>query len=96
METIITDSENPRRKIILPPPATDGPCCFYCGGQLIWQHDESCEDLFAEYDGDHDATISIYQCAYCGRTYEIYDPLKSEREEDYKSYWHNGSDEAKS
>lgn len=44
-------------------------------------------DEFADYDGDTDAVVNYFHCMNCGRSYEIVDPNKEEKEVNYKAYW---------
>lgn len=62
--------------------------CFFCGNELIWNSDYNLSDLW-DADENDDGVASFYHCPVCGRHYEIYDPPKEERENEYKEYWEN-------
>ena len=61
--------------------------CIFCGGDLCWDSDEKENDMFVEYGDDDEAILSYYHCMKCGRSYEIADPTKEEKETEYKDYW---------
>ena len=62
--------------------------CFYCGTSLGWEDDANIADLL-DLDLDEYGTVSFFHCPNCGRSYEIYEPLREEKENDYKDYWGN-------
>lgn len=64
-----------------------GHKCYFCGGELIWDSDANAGDFLSEFDDDDDAVVQFYHCSKCGRSYEIVDPVKSERETTYLDYW---------
>ena len=61
--------------------------CPLCGGALQWDSDQNAADVCDGYDENDTAVISYYTCGKCGRSYEICDPPKKERENEYKDYW---------
>lgn len=62
--------------------------CLYCDGELSWDSTEMAEDVCGDdYVGDKEATIQHLTCQECGRTYEVCDPPKVERETMYNDYW---------
>ncbi len=65
----------------------EGIKCPLCGGTLIWGGDANACELSDMYDDDDEAISSNYTCQRCGRFFEIYDPPKEEREEQYREYW---------
>ena len=64
-----------------------GHKCYFCGGELIWGSDANARDFLSEFDDDDDAVVYFYHCSKYGRSYEIVDPVKSERETTYLDYW---------
>lgn len=65
---------------------TDAKCIF-CGGDLSWDgQEEACLKSF-NYGGDDAAMVHYLRCRKCGRDYEIIDPVKEERENQFKEYW---------
>ena len=69
----------------------EGLKCLFCGGDLCYESDGMANEVFAEYLDDDTAVISYYHCLNCGRSYEICEPNKEERQGDYKNYWENGN-----
>lgn len=65
--------------------------CPLCGGELAWHSDQNAADVSDEYEGDESAIVSYYTCSRCGRDFEIFDPTKEERENEYRGYWNNES-----
>lgn len=65
----------------------EGLKCMICGHDLIWDSDANAGDSYADYEEDEDAVISFFHCSHCGRSYDVIDPIKSEREGIYSSYW---------
>ena len=63
------------------------PHCYFCGSTLIQDDSQMCADRFDDYKGDELATVHYSHCPKCGRSYEIVDPPKDERDRDYKEYW---------
>lgn len=61
--------------------------CFICGEDLIWDSDVNAHEVFAEYGDDDSAAMSYYHCPKCGRSYEVCEPCREERESTYKEYW---------
>lgn len=61
--------------------------CFFCGGDVNWESDANASDVSDMYDEDDTATVSYYSCSRCGRSYEIIEPPKSERETFFNDYW---------
>lgn len=61
--------------------------CPLCGGDLCWDSDAQANDIFIEYVDDDEAILSYYHCMKCGRSYEIVDPTREEKETSYKDYW---------
>ena len=62
--------------------------CPFCGGALVWGYDcqaNEISDLYSEYDA---AVASYYDCQTCGRSYEIIEPTKEERETTFQKYWY--------
>lgn len=60
---------------------------FFCGHELVWNCNESLQDMSDDYIEDPEATFRMHTCSHCGRTYEISDPIKEERETMYADYW---------
>jgi len=72
------------------------PCEFWrcpkCGGNLIWENDYDCSDVFGDEWGYRDVDGSIitqFRCADCGRSVEVTDPTPDMKEEQYSDYWFN-------
>lgn len=64
--------------------------CLFCSTELIWDSDFDAKEVDEdEYEGDDSAIVSFYTCPKCGRKYQISDPTKEERENEYKEYWNN-------
>ena len=63
------------------------PHCYFCGNVLIQDDSQMCADRFDDYKGDELAMVYYSHCPKCGRSYEIVDPPKDERDRDYKEYW---------
>ena len=63
------------------------PRCIFCGGELIWNSDTNLEEICSEAQEDDGGVVSFYTCSKCGRSYEICEPIKEERETTYKDYW---------
>lgn len=61
--------------------------CIFCGHELVWQNDFDLEDVSSVAEKDDGGIASYYDCPHCGRSYEICDPTKEERENEYKEYW---------
>ena len=64
----------------------DKPRCHFCGNELILDDSQMCADVY-DYEGDEEAMVHFPHCPKCGRSYEIVDPPKDERDRDYKEYW---------
>ena len=62
------------------------PTCVFCGTELRW--DSSINLASAGGDDDDEGIVSHYTCPHCGRSYEISDPTKEERENKYKEYYY--------
>lgn len=62
--------------------------CPLCGGEMIWDSNANASDVCDFYEDDDEAVVSYYTCSKCGRNYEIIDPLREERDNEYKEYWH--------
>ena len=69
------------------------PKCFVCGTELVFQDSEMCEVATRSeaYKDDDEAIMNYYLCPCCGRSYEVYDPSREEKEGDYKAYWDNNN-----
>ena len=63
------------------------PTCFYCGHELCWDSDFNASDIYAGYEDDETAAASFYHCPHCGRTYEVVEPIREEKELNYNKYW---------
>ena len=63
--------------------------CLLCDGELIWDSDANLEDVCSEALEGDGGVVGYYTCSKCGRSYEISDPIKEERETVYKNYWEN-------
>jgi DNA-directed RNA polymerase subunit RPC12/RpoP len=63
--------------------------CLFCGGRLIWDSDANIEDVHSMAEEGDGGVASYYTCSRCGRSYEICDPIKEERETAYREYWDN-------
>ena len=63
------------------------PHCYFCGNVLIQDDSQMCADRLDDYKGDELAMAHYSHCPKCGRSYEIVDPPKDERDRDYKEYW---------
>ena len=63
------------------------PRCHFCGNELILDDSQMCSDLNVDYEGDEEAMVHFSHCPKCGRSYEIFDPTKEEREKYYDEYW---------
>ena len=61
--------------------------CLYCGEDLVWDSDEHANVMSSDYEGDDVATVHFMHCSHCGRSYEVIDPVKEEREGNYAGYW---------
>lgn len=61
--------------------------CIFCGGDLIWGSDFNAYEVSCNYTEDDSAIASYYTCQKCGRSYEVIEPPKEERETTYKDYW---------
>ena len=61
--------------------------CLFCGGELIWDSDANIEDVHCDAQDGDGGVATYYTCSKCGRSYEICDPIKEERETIYKDYW---------
>lgn len=65
----------------------EGLKCIFCDGDLRWESDANADEVYDNYEGDDGAVIGYYTCTKCGRSYEIVDPPKEERDGEYKEYW---------
>ena len=65
----------------------DKPRCHFCGNELILDDSQMCADVNVDYEGDEEAMVHFSHCPKCGRSYEIFDPTKEEREKYYDEYW---------
>lgn len=63
--------------------------CLLCDGELVWDSDANLEDVSSEAFENDGGVVSYYTCSKCGRSYEISDPVKIERETTYREYWEN-------
>ena len=63
--------------------------CLFCGEELIWSQDFNCSEISEEYEEDDTAVASYYLCPKCGRDYQIMEPTKEDKENEYKEYWNN-------
>ena len=63
------------------------PRCYFCGNELILDDSQMCADVNIDYEGDEEAMVHFSHCPKCGRSYEIFDPPKEEREKYYDEYW---------
>ncbi len=63
--------------------------CIFCGGKLSFDGQELVGTWRKGYGGDKTAMLHYIRCKECGRDYEVFDPTKEERENDYKEYWSN-------
>ena len=61
--------------------------CIFCGGELSFDGEEPVGSWRSGYANDDKAMLHYVRCKKCGRDYEVFDPTKEEREEDYKEYW---------
>ena len=61
--------------------------CIFCGSVLIQDDSQMCADVNVDYEGDEEAMVYFSHCPKCGRSYEIFDPPKEEREKYYDEYW---------
>lgn len=48
------------------------------------------KDFCMGYEDDDTAVVSFYHCSKCGRSYEITEPNKEERDSEYAAYWKGG------
>ena len=76
-----------KKKIRMEAANEDKPRCHFCGNELILDDSQMCSDLNVDYEGDEEAMVHFPHCPKCGRSYEIVDPPKDERDRDYKEYW---------
>lgn len=58
---------------------------YFCGGNLCWDSSANGDDVCS--DMDDESIVEFYHCMTCGRSYEISEPCKEERELNYKDYW---------
>lgn len=65
---------------------TDAKCIF-CGGELSWDGQEDASQISFNYADDNTAIVHYLGCRKCGRDYQIIDPVKEERENQFKEYW---------
>ena len=63
------------------------PKCMFCGSVLIQDDSQMCADVNVDYEDDEEAMVHFSHCPKCGRSYEIFDPTKEEREKYYDEYW---------
>lgn len=61
--------------------------CPFCGGNLIWGMCEMASEVSDDYEGDDEAVVSFCSCDTCGRDFEVYDPVESDRKGEYADYW---------
>lgn len=76
-----------QKKIRMEAANEDKPRCHFCGNELILDDSKMCADVNVDYEGDEEAMVHFSHCPKCGRSYEIFDPTKKERDRDYKEYW---------
>ena len=75
------------KKIRMEAANEDKPRCHFCGNELILDDSQMCSDVNVDYEGDEEAMVHFSHCPKCGRSYEIFDPTKEEREKYYDEYW---------
>lgn len=75
------------KKIRMEAANEDKPRCHFCGNELILDDSQMCADANVDYEGDELAMVHHSHCPKCGRSYEIVDPPKEEREKYYNEYW---------
>lgn len=75
------------KKIRMEAANEDKPRCHFCGNELILDDSQMCADTNVDYEGDELAMVHYPHCPKCGRSYEIVDPPKEEREKYYNEYW---------
>lgn len=63
--------------------------CIFCGGELSWDSQEEASQKSDDYNNDEEAMIYFLRCRKCGRDYEIIDPVKEERDNQFKEYWND-------
>ena len=68
------------KKIRMEAANEDKPRCHFCGNELILDDSQMCADVNVDYEGDEEAMVHFSHCSKCGRSYEIFDPTKEERE----------------
>lgn len=73
-------------KVKLPASGESSKYCLFCGSELNYMGNAD-GNQFASYDDDDSALISHFICPTCGRSYEVCDPTKEDREGLYKDYW---------
>lgn len=59
---------------------------FNFGGEMVCDSEVNANDQSAEYEEEDAACVSYYHRGKCGRSYEITEPSKEERETYYKEY----------
>lgn len=59
--------------------------CFFCYHEVIWDNDFMLSEV-SDIDDD-EAIVSYYLCPFCGRSYEVSEPLKEEKADEYSDYW---------
>ena len=75
------------KKIRMEAANEDKPRCHFCGNELILDDSQMCSDVNVDYEGDEEAMVHFSHYPKCGRSYEIVDQPKDERDRDYKEYW---------
>ena len=75
------------KKIRMEAANEDKPRCHFCGNELILDNSQMCSDVNVDYEGDEEAMVHFSHQPKCGRSYEIFDPTKEEREKYYDEYW---------
>ena len=75
------------KKIRMEAANKDKPRRHFCGNELILDDSQMCSDVNVDYEGDEEAMVHFSHCPKCGRSYEIVDPPKDERENYYSEYW---------
>ena len=61
--------------------------CPFCGGEIALLGSDMASELFDEYEGDDLALVYYMKCRKCGREYDVVEPMKEEREYEYRKFW---------
>ena len=82
----LTEEDIDRLMTLLRTEHSDGYRCLVCSSLLCWDNDYDLGDVTGTED-DGGGIMTTWHCPHCGRTYEIYDPSKEEKESQYSDYW---------